>query len=1007
MDISKHQLVVEKHTKIEGRGRYHVPELFFSETCKKYIELSLANREGINQVYANPLTGNVLVHFNSKNTHKHILDYLEDIMSQADGRFDIFEEYKTGIDISSQSFDKMSSTLCPVQSSHSKPWHTLDTQYLIQEYDSDINEGLSITIYKQRFLQYGQNRLPQAESRSSLSILIAQFTNLPTALLGLAAGASVVTGGILDAAIIGGVLILNGFIGYYMESQAEKTIDALKSFITPIADVIREGKEQSIPAEYVVPGDILVLKPGTYVSADCRIVESVHLSIDESALTGESMPVGKSAYTLDVVNTPLADRENMAYMGTLVTGGFGKGIVIATGMNTEIGRLKMLLDSNKTPETPIEKQLRHMGNQLVYMGIGIGCTTFFAGLLVGYGAAQMFKMSIFVAIATIPEGLPTAATLTFALGINRMKKKSILIRQLQSVETMGAIQTICFDKTGTITHNRMTVVQMFSGNRSISVKSGELLIDENPINAQNHEELWLLLQMTVLCNETQITYFDDGSYQLNGSSTEKALIDIAIASGIDISKLRKTYPLLKVNLRSEYRLYMSTVHQSSMSEKITVALKGSPPEVLRLCKWEMVNGELIELTDESRQRIEIANGRMAGAALRVLGVAYKLIDSLDTAHIETDLIWLGITGMTDPIRDGVKELIHVFHQAGIETVMITGDQSPTAHAVAKQLNLSQTDHVEVLDSTTLLDINPNVMRALAEKVHVYSRVSPAHKLKIVQAIQNNGKVVAMTGDGINDGPALKSADIGIAMGESGTDIAREVADVVLERDDLETLINALRGGRTIQSNIKKSVRFFLATNFSEIMLMTTAMVGGVGFPLNAMQLLWINIISDIFPGIALSMEAPESDVLKKPPRNPNSPLFSNREYLDMAKESAVITGNAMATYLFGYFKYGAGARASTMAFHSLTASQLLHAMTCRTEYKNTLADENIPRNRYLDLAVGGSLILQILIGFIPGMKNIMNLSPLNIRDILLITGSSLFSAFVNDLLKHEPERIDY
>ena len=380
MNKSKNRLVIEKHTKIGGRGRYHVPELFFSETCKKYIELSLANREGINQVYANPLTGNVLVNFNSNNTHQHILDYLEDIMIQADGRYDIFEEYKTGIDISSESFDKMSANLCPVQSSHARSWHTIEIENLLHEFDSDINEGLSIALYKQRFLQYGQNRLPQAESRSSLSILMAQFTNLPTALLGLAAGASVVTGGILDAAIIGGVLLLNGFIGYYMESQAEKTIDALKSFITPTAEIIREGEEQLLPAEQVVPGDILVLKPGTYVSADCRIVESVHLSIDESALTGESMPVGKSSYTLDVVNTPLADRENMAYMGTLVTGGFGKGIVIATGMNTEIGRLKMLLDSNKTPETPIEKQLRHMGNQLVYLGIGIGCTTFFCGL---------------------------------------------------------------------------------------------------------------------------------------------------------------------------------------------------------------------------------------------------------------------------------------------------------------------------------------------------------------------------------------------------------------------------------------------------------------------------------------------------------------------------------------------------------------------------------------------------------------------------------------------------
>jgi Ca2+-transporting ATPase len=989
---TKQMFVLEKHTKVQGRGRYSVPGLHYSETCKKYLEYHLSNREGIIRTSANPLTGNILVYFNSNNTHKSIAILLENLLIQANGIFDSIEN-KASYDISYDPSGKIHRSVCPVHNMQEKPWHSLDATDIVSELQSDIEKGLSVSLSKEKYLQHGLNRLPHADGKSSMRMLIGQFTNLPVALLGVAAGFSALTGGLLDAVIISGVLVLNGAIGFYMERQAEKTIQSLKTFITPSAEIIREGKEQIIQADQVVPGDILILKPGTYVAADCRIVETLHLSIDESALTGESMPVRKHALTIDVANTPLADRQNMAYMGTLVTGGSGKAIVIGTGMETEIGRLKMLLDANKTPETPIEKQLRQMGNQLVYIGLGIGSGTFLFGLLLRYGAVQMFKMSIFVAIATIPEGLPTAATLTFALGISRMKKRSILIRQLQSVETMGAIQTICFDKTGTITHNRMTVVQIFSGK--------QLFDASKPIRYQENDELDWLLQIVVLCNETQIIYDTDGNYHLNGSPTESSLIDIAIASGKNIDEIRKEYPLQQVNLRSEYRLYMSTIHLCASSNQVLVALKGSPPEVLKLCQWEMVNGQLIELTDKSRQEIEIANGRLAGAALRVLGVAYKVVDTLNDDDIETNLIWLGITGMTDPIRDGVKELIQVFHDAGISTVMITGDQSPTAHAVAKTLNLSQTDHVEVLDSTTLLDINPNVMEALAKKVHVYSRVSPSHKLKIVQAIQSNGKVVAMTGDGINDGPALKSADIGIAMGVSGTDIAREVADVILEHDDLETLIEALRGGRTIQANIKKSVRFFLSTNFSEIMLMTSAMMTGTGFPLNAMQLLWINLISDIFPGIALSMEPPDADTLKKKPRDPSSPLFSKSEYGEIVKEAGIITGASLAAYLYGIFNYGTGSRAGTIAFHSLTVSQLVHAITCQNTRQHLIKDTDTPRNYYLDLAVGGSLVLQVAAQFIPGLKRIMALSPLSIKDVLVIAGSTFVSVLLNELSKKD------
>jgi Ca2+-transporting ATPase len=475
-------------------------------------------------------------------------------------------------------------------------------------------------------------------------------------------------------------------------------------------------------------------------------------------------------------------------------------------------------------------------------------------------------------------------------------------------------------------------------------------------------------------------------------------VKLALDAGLDVETLRSDYRFLEVNHRSEQRLYMSTRHSAPDGRRF-LAVKGSPPDVLDLCNWQFRDGQVIPFTESAKLDVQIQNETMADAALRVLGFACTVFDPEQPSAAEERLVWLGLIGLSDPVRDGVRELIAAFHGAGIETIMITGDQSTTAYAIARELDLSQGGPLDILDSTELQAMPPETVEALAKRVKVYSRVSPADKLQIVKALQSVGKTVAMTGDGINDGPALKAADIGIAMGRSGTDVARQTADIVLERDNLETLITAVQDGRATYRNIRKSVRFFLSTNLSEIMVLSTALSLGLGSPLNVMQLLWINIISDIFPGIALAMEAPEPDVLNQPPRPAQAPLFSGADYRSMAAESAVISSASLAAFAYGLARYGPGARAAALAFQSLTVTQLLHAFSCRSESRNPPWRGKRARNRYLELAVDGSLALQALTIVLPSLRQFLGLTALGVADVAVVAGSALLSLAANELRK--------
>lgn len=596
--------------------------------------------------------------------------------------------------------------------------------------------------------------------------------------------------------------------------------------------------------------------------------------------------------------------------------------------------------------------------------------------------------------------ITAVATTTLALGIHTMRRHNVLIRRLDAIETLGSVQTICLDKTGTLTVNQMAVVEMYVDADCVMVFSdGTLMADNCPLNPDCCDALLKMLQVAVLCNSSQIRLERDSHYIVEGSSTENALIHLAIRSGVDVPGLKQIYPVLDINQRSDQQNFMVTQHRTA-DDRILVAVKGNPTEVLDLCDGYLQGGEILPLTEKQRAALEAANDRMAGKALRILGFAYAECDRIEL-EIPSHLIWLGLTGMTDPIREGVQALIGDFHQAGINTVMLTGDQSSTAYAIGKELNLSRGGQLEILDSTHLDQVDAAILKGLSQRIHVFARISPAHKLQIVQALQQAEWVVAMTGDGVNDAPALKAADIGIAMGHTGTDVAREVADVVLEDDNLETMITAVSQGRTIYNNIRKSIHFLLSTNLSEIIVMLAAVSWGAGQPLNAMQLLWLNLVTDIFPGLALALESPEPNVLAQLPRAPNTSIIQSGDFRRILFESSLLSASSLSAYGYGLNRYGVGPRASTIAFMSLVAAQLMHALSCRSTKAHLWGGQPLPPNPYLTTALAGSLGLQFVAAVIPGLRSLLKLAPIGLIDSGVIASSVLIPLLVSEGTKED------
>lgn len=992
------------HESVAGRGRLKIPGLYRNEQLRENLETHLLGMDDIRSVRANILTGNLVIEYVAKQNLeiylREIIDFLEGELGQPVLR------RSEGIDHPAKGAVKAEKPGKKAKAPGQQPpsgyqaqaehfWHVLPSQRVIEILGSDEN-GLPSHAARQRLAEYGPNALTQYRARSPLQMVLQQFASAPVAMLGVSAVISLATGGIADAAVIAVVVGINAVIGYFTEKSADETINALGQLTPDKALVIREGQTQEIPLIEVVIGDILLLAPGSYIPADARLLHGNRLSVDESPLTGESLPVAKDVNFQPANETALGDRRNMAYMGTMVTGGSGKAVVVATGRYTEIGKIQELVGEAQAPETPMQKQIDTMGMQLALFSSGICAVVFGVGLLRGRPLLEMLMSAISLAVAAVPEGLPAVATTTLALGIKDMQRHKVLIRQLPAVENLGSVQVICLDKTGTLTLNKMSAVAIHRLTSEIQVKQGEFYRDQERIQLYGLNIAYQrLMEVLVLCNESKPAGAHGG---LIGSPTENALLQLAIDAGEDVDALRRRYPSVRTEYRAEDRPYMVTVHLAD-NDRYLIAVKGSPLAMLDLCRWHGHEDDLKTLTEDDRNAILTGNERLGADALRVLGVAYRLVD--DPEHFDIcDLIWLGLVGMEDMMRPGMSELMQEFHDAGIATVMITGDQSATAYSVGKRLGLSrENEALEMVDSLHLDKLNPSVLAGLVNTTSIFSRVSPAHKLRIVEALQLNGKVVAMTGDGINDGPALKAASVGVTLGDKGSDVARSIADVVLEDDDLSTMITAIRQGRTIYDNIRKSLHFLLSTNLSEIeVMLVSAMIGGAEI-LNPMQLLWINLITDIFPGLALALEPPEGNVLKRPPRNPNEPIVSPKDYAQLLRESSVISAGSLGVFGYSVLRYGMGPKASTNAFMALTLGQLAQAYRCRSDQTSIFRPGNREPNRYLDAAIGFSVALQLLAVTVPPLRNLLRLAPVGPTDLLTIAAGAGLPLLLNESAK--------
>ncbi|HWO09396.1 MAG TPA: cation-transporting P-type ATPase, partial [Polyangiaceae bacterium] len=852
-------------------------------------------------------------------------------------------------------------------------WHLLPVESARMLLGVGSLGGLSSDEALARLVRYQPNTLPAVRQRSALAMLLGQFKELPVLLLAGSTVLSMLTGGIADGAVILGVIVLNGVIGFFTESSAERSIASLTRKNPTPALVARDGRELQLAIEGVVPGDVILLRPGSAVPADARVLEAYDLSIDESSLTGESMPVSKTSGLLTEADVPLADRRNMVYRGTMVTGGSGRALVVATGRTTQVGQLTALVSELERRETPMQKQLRELGERTVVLA-GVVCGgMFLIGLLRGHPFGALIRTAVSLAVAAVPEGLPTVAITTLAIGIRRMKEQHVLVRRIDAIETLGAVQVLCFDKTGTITHNRMRLVQATVGRHWLAVERGRFHEGERELTPAELPGLEWLLRVGALCSEAAVVNDSDEAPESSGSATECALVDAALSARLDVNGLRLTHPVERIEHRTEERKWMSTLHHRGPFEGTAaghvLAVKGSPLEVLELCSLWLDDGQVVPLTEEARKAIARQNQRMASDALRVLGMAYAEQEGTggDPGALDQRLIWLGLVGLADPPREGLPELIAKFRRAGVRSVMITGDQSATAYAIAQQIGLGEDGELRTLDSVELDRMDPEVLADLAPHVHVFSRVSPRHKLRIVQALQKSGLVVAMTGDGINDCPALKAADIGVAMGAGGA-ATREVADMVLERDDLAAMLLAIEHGRVIHADIKKAVRFILATNLSEILLTFLSVAVGFGEAMSPMQLLWINLVSDVFPELALALHPGEKDILERPPRDPEAKMFSRPELQRIGLEGGLLTLGALGVYGYAISRYGMSPQARGLAFVALSSAQLLHAFSTRSE-RNTLFDrEPAEPNPYLPASVLGGIGLTVLMQFIPATR---------------------------------------
>lgn len=913
-------------------------------------------------------------------------------------------------------------------------WHAISGDETLQKLETELEKGLSDAQAQKRLEQYGPNQLEEGKRTTFLQMVLRQLNNFVVILLIVASIVSAFLGEYIDASAIIAIVILNTIMGVVQENRAEQALATLKKLAAPDAQVLRNGRRVTIPSYQLVPGDIVFLEAGYFIPADVRLLEAINLRIEEAALTGESVPVQKNASLVLDNKASLGDRKNTAFMGTTVSYGRGRGVVVSTGMTTQLGMIATMLKSVDDEQTPLQRRLDQLGKTLGWAALVVCALVFGIGILRGGDLLEMFMVAVSLAIAAVPEGLPAIVTISLALGMREMINRHALIRRLSSVETLGSATIICSDKTGTLTQNEMTVTRLWSDGQFVEVTGrgyrpeGEFLVDGKPVNLHQYQGIMSTLWVGAMNNDSYLeeleTEGEGKTYRIIGDPTEGALIVASAKAGDTQKILNKKYPRAQEIPFDSVRKRMLTIHEidepgpddispfddDSDRKHYAIAVKGAPDIVLTLCNsYQNIDDKPIPLTEEMKTKILAANDEMTKDALRVLGVAYRVVnvlpDEIRSEELETEMVFVGLIGMIDPARKEVQPALELARGAGIRTIMITGDYPNTAKAIAKDINLLQENH-QVLTGYDLDGMSNQELRKAVQITDVFARVSPEHKMRIVEALRAEGEVVAMTGDGVNDAPAIKMADIGVAMGITGTDVAKDTADMVLTDDNYASIVAAVEQGRIIYSNIRKFVYYLISCNLAEIMIIFLATAfgrylypfaaGDVFSPLAPIQLLLLNLVTDGAPALALGTEKGDPDIMQQKPRPPKEPII-NRFMLN-----GVLIQTVAITFVT-LFAFGVGLKhdrlmAETMAFITLASSELVRAYTARSE-RYPILKIGVFNNKWMNIAVLSSFTLLLLILYVPFFNNIFNTVPLGWREWELILPLLLVPSIAAELAK--------
>lgn len=860
-------------------------------------------------------------------------------------------------------------------------WFNKSSKEVLDHFQTNISNGLTSEEAKKRLEKYGENKLEAKKGKTIAQMFFAQLKDTMIYILLGAAGISVLMKDYNEAIIILLVIMLNAVIGVAQEAKAEKALDALKKLSTPKALIVRDGSIIEIQSEHVVPGDVVVIDAGRYIPADLRLVESANLKIEESALTGESVPSDKSSDIINEKDVPLGDQKNMAFSSTLATYGRGVGIVVSTGMDTQIGKIAKMIDEAENEMTPLQKKLEEIG-KLLGVGALIICGLMFTiSLIQGRDMFEMLLTAISLAVAAIPEGLPAVVAIVLAMGVQKMIKKNAIVRKLPSVETLGSVNIVCSDKTGTLTQNKMTVIKFYANS---SLKSLQDLNHEDPAEK-------LLLENLVACNDA--TFSPENS---TGDPTEIALLEAGVKFNIVKDEFLTNHQRVNELPFDSDRKLMSTVNK--YDNKFKVFTKGAIDNIIRICNRVYINGEIKSLTDEIKTLIMDSSNNMSDDALRVLGAAFKELDSNDIApqDLEKDLILIGMVGMIDPPRLEVKDSIKTCKKAGIKTIMITGDHKNTAFAIAKELGIAE-NIKDTITGSELDNLSDSELSEEIDHLRVFARVSPEHKVKIVKAFKAKGNVVSMTGDGVNDAPSLKTADIGVAMGITGTDVAKGASDMILTDDNFSTIVSAIEEGRNIFNNIKKSVMFLLSCNLGEIFALFVAILLNWAAPLKPIHILWVNLITDSLPALSLGVDPGDKSIMNDNPRDPKE-NFLKQGGISLVLNGVLIGVLTLFAFQFGLKKYGNITHAQTMAFVVLSVSQLVHSLNMRHTEKS-IFQVGLFTNKFLIFSILFGIFLQDIIITVPFLANTFGVFDLTMKDWLVVSGLSIVPLVINEIAK--------